>query len=145
MNIKYNEGDKINHNSVGAIIRDKEGRILVQDHIKYNFITLPIGKADLNKIQEEELIREVKEETDIDILELHQIMREKKVDIRDGIKVTMHIILFEVTKWTGIVKNMEPHKHKYIKFMSFDEIMTATSNGKNTSWMTQMFIKNRNK
>ena len=143
MRIKYNDGDKINHNSVGAIIRDKEGKILVLNHIKYNFITLPIGKADLNKIQKEELIREIKEETDIDILELHEVTREKKVDIRDDAEVTMEIILFEVAKWTGTAKNMEPQKHRFVKFMSFDKILIATNNGENTSWMTKMFIKNK--
>ena len=63
MEVKYNSSDKVNHNSVGAIIINEKGEILVKDYIKYNFITLPIGKADLNKDQAEELKREIKEET----------------------------------------------------------------------------------
>ncbi len=143
MSIKYNLEDKTNHNSVGAIIKNEKGEFLVQYHIKYNFVTLPIGKAKLNENQKAELKREVKEETNIDIIEFDEIYRKTKLDVRDGIEVTMNIILFEVTKWTGEVENLEPKKHNYVKFMSYEELLRKTNDGKNTSWMTQLFIQNK--
>ncbi len=139
--IKFNDEDKKDHNSVGAIVQDKYGRYLVQDHIKHNFITLPIGKSSLDKDPKTELIRELYEECGIKAISLHEIVRETRVDIRDDQTVTMDIILFEVTEWEGTVINKEPDKHRSYSFMTLAEIKEKTNNGQNTSWMTRMFLE----
>ena len=143
--VKFNKDDIIDHNSVGAIVTNEFGEILVEDHIKYNFFTLPIGKAHLNEDLGKILKKELFEECNIEVLSLKEIARITKEDIREGHKVRMGIILFEITDWTGNIYNKEPHKHRSVMFMSVEKIREITNNGRNTSWMTELFLEHYSK
>jgi len=37
MKINYNESDLSDHKGVSAVIKNPEGEILMQDHVKYGF------------------------------------------------------------------------------------------------------------
>jgi hypothetical protein len=39
--VKYNTEDMVDHDAVVAVIKDNEGRILLQEHIKYGHRTIP--------------------------------------------------------------------------------------------------------
>ncbi len=60
--INYNAEDLIDHHAVSAVIKDKDGRILMQEHVKYGFWTVPIGKVAVNQTLEEGLKQEIFEE-----------------------------------------------------------------------------------
>lgn len=45
MKIPYTPEDIVNHHAVAAIIKNAAGEILMQEHVKYGFWTLPVGKV----------------------------------------------------------------------------------------------------
>lgn len=141
MSIKYNKDDLINHNSVGAIVFDNKGRVLVLDHIKYDFHTLPIGKANKNEDPDQKMGEELFEECNIRVESLKEIRRIKKQEVRNNRIVDMEIILYEILKWSGRVYNKEPDKHREAAFVTFEELLEKTDNGEKTSWITEMFIE----
>jgi len=67
--IKYTSEDLLDHDAIAAVIKDDEGRILMQEHIKLKFWTIPIGKADQGKSPEEGMKEEVLEECGIPIIQ----------------------------------------------------------------------------
>jgi len=121
-NIKYNKEDIVDHHAVFAIIKDKDNKILMQEHNKYGFWTIPGGKAKPDQKPIEALKQEIFEECNITIIDSKEITTRIKNYIRQGInvKVTEHI--FEIIKYSGIMKNNEPDKHKSQKFLSLEEI-----------------------
>src|SRR3989344_6124845 len=120
--IKYNSEDILDHHGVAVIIKNQKGEILMQDHIKYGFWTIPVGKVKEGQSIEEGLRQEVFEECNILIEESKEIINEEYVYHRDGraVKVLSHI--FEVSKFKGEIKNNEPQKHKQQIFLSLDKI-----------------------
>jgi len=69
MKINYNEEDLMDHKAPGAVIKDKQGNILMQEHVKYGFWTTPIGKAKHDQNIEEALKEEIFEECNLTVEE----------------------------------------------------------------------------
>lgn len=65
--VKYNEEDVCDHQGVAGVIKNSKGEILMQEHIKYGFWTIPVGKAKLGQSVEEGLKQEILEECNIEI------------------------------------------------------------------------------
>jgi len=120
--VKYNEEDVYDHYGVAAIIKNSKGEILMQEHIKYGFWTIPVGKVKWGQSVEEGLKQEVLEECNIEIKELKEIATRKYDYIRDGKNVVVDVHLFEVIEYSGTIKNNEPNKHKVQEFLSLDTI-----------------------
>ena len=45
MKINYTNEDLLDHHAVSAVIKNSKGEILMQEHVKFGFFTIPIGKA----------------------------------------------------------------------------------------------------
>jgi hypothetical protein len=45
MKINYNKEDILDHHGIAAVIKNAEGEILMQEHVKYGFWTIPVGKV----------------------------------------------------------------------------------------------------
>lgn len=122
-----NKYDLEDHHAIGVAIF-KNNKILVMYHNKFDILTIPVGKAKYNQSPIEGAIEEVKEETNININEedLIEIDCFELNEIRNGIKVRTINHLYIAKEWSGKVKNMEPNKHKYIKWMAIDEIKNST-------------------
>ncbi len=97
---------------LGIIIINKEGKILIgkrkSSHAqKYS---IPGGHLDLGETFEQGAIREIKEETDLDILELKVIAITNNLETyKEEGKHYLSVVLL-VTKYSGELKNMEPKK-----------------------------------
>lgn len=142
----YNEEDLKDHTSVGLCILDlKKQKVLVLDHIKYNMITIPVGKAKDNESPFEAICNELKEETNIDLFEATELARFNKGIIKNDKLVMAYNHLFITT--TDLmdmsdIKNMEPHKHRKIFWISLKEL----ENLETKSFMTIVFqdiLKNK--
>jgi ADP-ribose pyrophosphatase YjhB (NUDIX family) len=122
MKISYTQEDIINHHSVAAIIKNAVGEILMQEHVKYGFWTLPVGKVKDGQDIVEGLKEEIMEECNLRIEEYKEVITKDLFYKRDGndVKVTSHI--FKVLKYSGEMKNMEPLKHKQQLFLSLEDI-----------------------
>ena len=120
--IKYNSEDILNHHGIAAVIKNEQDEVLMQEHIKYGFWTIPVGKVKTGQSVEEGLIQEISEECNIVVEEFKELKKKKYFYNRDGneVKVIQH--LFDIIKYNGKIKNNEPNKHKQQKFLKINMI-----------------------
>jgi 8-oxo-dGTP pyrophosphatase MutT (NUDIX family) len=136
--IKYTSEDLKDHYGIAAIITDRQGRILMQDHVKYGFWTIPVGKVDLDKDIVEGLKQEVFEETNLVVENCKEIGTKLFIYSRNGREVKVHTHMFEITSYSGELENKEPHKHKQQLFMSIEEISKLPFISDITLWFLSM-------
>ena len=138
--ISYTPGDLVpEHDAIaGVVIKDK--KMLMLDHVKYNFWTIPIGKVDPGQTTEEGLKMELKEEVNITPLKYKQIGSFVYHDVRQGKKIVITTYIYLIIKWKGVVKNMEPKKHRSIKWMTMKEVK-ATKKLSDSTKQTLKVIK----
>jgi 8-oxo-dGTP pyrophosphatase MutT (NUDIX family) len=87
--------------AVRAIIKESN-KILIVHNLNMDLILLPGGKCNKNEDSESAIIREVKEETDLNI--------ENHVYVTTGIWAGVSVDLFFVNKYNGVALNKEPEK-----------------------------------
>lgn len=121
-NIKYNKEDLEDHHATAGIIKNKKGEVLMQEHIKYGFWTIPIGKIKPGQDIEEGFKEEMLEECNAIVEESKEILAKEKEYIRNGKKVKVIEHIFEITKYSGKIENKEPDKHSRQEFLSIEEI-----------------------
>lgn len=125
----------------GAIIRDHTGRILLQKRSDYGDWGLPGGGMEPGESIEETMIREVKEETGLDVssYELASIYTGEKMKYTypDGNEVVFVMFLFNVTAelggkfdddQTALLFKDEQNESQELVFKSLDEIDISTIN-----------------
>jgi len=117
---------------VGAVIKDDQGRILMQDHVKGGFWTIPIGKAKINQTPEDAVDMEVWEETGLIIDAKHLISRTPDRVKVYGEMVDITVSIYAVDRYHGTLVNKEPEKHREMKFMSISDIRALSSLSNNT-------------
>lgn len=109
MNDKILERPKV---GVGVIIKNKEGKVLIGkrtgSHAPY--YSIPGGHLEMGETFEQAAIKEIKEETDLDIVnpKVICVTNNLKTYQLEG-KHYISIILF-TDNYSGKLKNMEPHK-----------------------------------
>lgn len=122
MKINYNAEDLQSHHGIAAVIKNEKGELLMQDHVKFNFWTIPVGKVKPNETVEEGLAVEMSEELGINIKQFNELGEFTKTYLREGRDVTVIQHIFEIISYDGEVVNNEPEKHRSIRWMSIDEI-----------------------
>lgn len=126
------------HQAIGAIITDKEGKILIQFNNKIGKWCIPSGKVDPGKTPEQALKQELGEECGISP-KSYRLMGSKTFTYeREGVKVPVVSYVYEVMSYVGKPQNMEPSKHSVQKFMTMDEISKLPGA---KSDITQMALK----
>lgn len=122
--INYNAEDlRDSYDAVSAIIYDQtKTKILMQDHVKLNFWTIPVGKAKDNQNIIEALKEEISEECGIKLLKFKEVFVFEKTYLRQGKNVRVKNHCFEIEKYSGIPKNLEPHKHRSQIFIEINKI-----------------------
>jgi mutator protein MutT len=108
------------HITAGAAIYDKDGKILIFKHVKINKYTIPVGKADPGETAVQAIIREVREELGIKILNLKEVSVNNFDYKKWNMSVEFH--LFEVLKYSGVPKNIEPHKHSEMLWLELKDV-----------------------
>jgi 8-oxo-dGTP pyrophosphatase MutT (NUDIX family) len=126
MNIKYTNEDIVSHHGIAAVIKDAAGKVLVQEHVKYGFWTIPVGKVKSKQDVVGGLKEEIFEECNLQIEEYKEMAVEKYYYEREGKEITVIGHLFEIIKYSGEMENMEPHKHKQQLFMPIEDIKKLT-------------------
>ncbi|AGB07151.1 hypothetical protein [Vibrio phage VP4B] len=109
-------------NTVGALIKNDEGKILVQMHVKIGGYTVPSGKLEAGETLEQGLRRELLEEigvSDLTILDGYHHWFNTYPNLGN---VEQNIFTVEIHEEP---RNMEPDRHSYLGWMSPDEILTS--------------------
>lgn len=124
--------DKLKHKFVllqdgaAAIIVNDEGKILLQNRSDKNIWGLPGGCQELGERFQDTIIREVKEETNLDIkeedLELVDIVSgmSRKNEYPNGDVVINNTVLYCIRKYSGELK--WDSESKEMKFFHLDEL-----------------------
>ncbi len=120
--IPYTPEDLLDHHGIAAVITNEKGEILMQDHVKYSFWTLPVGKVHPSQTIEEGLAQELFEECNITIEKWKEIAAKEYQYTRNGKKVRVSAHVFAILQFSGEIKNKEPHKHKEQLFLSLEKI-----------------------
>lgn len=103
-----------------CFIKNNEGLYLTLYQVKQAFYMLPGGKCEPLEQLKECAIRETKEETNLDVFNLEELVRywwplEKD---SEGLTMAYFIASADLSK----LKIMEPHKHSNYKFMTFEQL-----------------------
>jgi len=119
--VPYTEEDLQDFQAIGGIFT-KGNKILMLDHVKFNFWTVPIGKVPKGKTVEQGLRIEMKEELNVYVTkyELKDIW--KRTFNWRGKKIKTENYLYLIKQYNGKIKNNEPHKARSLKYMTIDEM-----------------------
>jgi len=121
--IYYTKEDLKDHHGIGAIIYNKDKtKILIQDHIKFKFYTIQVGKVKNRQSLINALKTELKEECGIIPVQFKRVLTKVKTYIRNRKKIKVIMHLFDISKYRGTIKNLEPQKHKSQVFKTLSEI-----------------------
>jgi len=125
---KWNSGDMLpKQQVVSVIIRNKAGDVLTMYHNKIEKITNPVGKVDPGDTVEGTFLKESGEELGIKVEEVDMVGHANNVYARNGTTVKITEYHGVVTKYTGKIRNAEPHKHKDLKFRTLAELRAMPS------------------
>jgi 8-oxo-dGTP diphosphatase len=113
--------------AVYAIIRNEQGEILFSQRKNTGFMDgryhLPAGHMDGNETMVAAMIRELKEELDIDVLE--NDIRVVHISHRESINREYFDAYLEVSRFTGIPKINEPEKCSTLNYFNITAINMA--------------------
>lgn len=117
--------------SVSAVII-KNGKLLVQSHIRAGGLNLPGGKLNQGDTPETALKRELMEELGIEVTKFSMLydftFPFKYLD--EPYDYMAKDTVFLIQDYNGEIVNAEPHKHKFIKYMQLREIQKNPNNTK---------------
>lgn len=122
MKINYNSEDLKSHDALGVVIKNSRNQIIMQDHIKYGFWTIPVGKAKDGQDLEDAVKQEIREECGVEISKFRFLSKKSFKYPRNGKLIDVVIHLFEVLEYKGEIENKEPEKHREQKFINIEEI-----------------------
>lgn len=88
------------------------------------FYSMPAGKLEPKESVENAIIREVKEEINIDIK--NETLKAIQVMNRNGIDRERIDYFFTVDRWNGEIKNNEPNKCDDLKWFDIDDLPENT-------------------
>lgn len=118
----YTKEDMLDHDGIAAIIKNEKGEVLMQNHVKYGFWTIPVGKVKTSQNAAKALKEELFEECGIRVRKYKEILSKEYIYVRRGKRIKVRIYLFLVSEYSGRIKNMEPHKHRKQEFISIENI-----------------------
>lgn len=107
----------------GAVVRDAEGRVLLllrKKHPEMNKWSIPGGKVDLFETSQDAIVREVEEETGLNV----QVERLLCIDetIRPEQEQHLLSLIYLVRANSGEPENREPQKHAQMRWFAEDEL-----------------------
>jgi 8-oxo-dGTP pyrophosphatase MutT (NUDIX family) len=114
--VKFTPEDLIDHDAIGAVFRDSRGRVLTMRHLKWNFWTIPLGKAHPGQSPQDGLVEEMYEELGVRVLASEQ-RTSALIRYTDDRDVLLRFHILEVTEYSGEIANREPSKHADLGFV----------------------------
>ncbi|AUR81075.1 MutT/NUDIX hydrolase [Vibrio phage Aphrodite1] len=108
--------------TVGALIKNAEGKLLIQNHKKIGGLTIPSGKLEDNERDVIGLTRELKEELGVTTLWVGKRLSKWRQTYESlGVvdQALYEVVLNEEPR------NMEPNKHTSQTWMSIEEIKSS--------------------
>ena len=109
--------------SVGAIIKNEKGEYLALYRLKEPLgLALPAGHAEKGESPEEAIRREIFEEAGLTVIEQKEVFSGRIPSDRAHCGHTGHDWVVYEASAEGELALKEPNKHKFVKFMSVEEM-----------------------
>lgn len=135
-----NTEDMRNHHSIGCGILDlNKNKVLMLDHVKFDMLTIPVGKVKHDQTPFEGLLMEVREETNIYIHKAIEIAQFNMDEYRNDKLVRTYNHLYITTTDNADyskMKNMEPKKHRDMFWMDIKDLKKLQTR----SYVTKVLI-----
>lgn len=137
--------DFLPHDTVGAIIKNDNGEILMLYHNKYELYSIPVGKVkDDDSSAFESVEREILEELGIQCTNIEYVTSAKINYTLKNKQLDSDGLLFNILSYKGVITNKEPDKHSQLTFMSIEQIKCLRSQDKLTE-LTKVYLDTLNK
>ena len=94
----------------------------MQEHVKYGFWTIPVGKVKGDQNVINGLKQEILEECNLQVKECKEIIVKDYFYERNGKNVKVISHLYEILKYSGEMENLEPMKHKQQMFLPIEQV-----------------------
>ena len=138
--------DKIIHPGVRIIVENANKEILFIEKANTGQLGLPAGALEENETIRECIIREVQEETGIELLEVEVtgISSNPKIETvqySNGDKVQYFVIEFYCKKWKGQIGVKDAKEIKSVKFMDSSNLKRLPENEKSIIESFEFFKK----
>lgn len=134
---EWTKEEKKPHFSVGAVIQDSAGNVLVQKHVKLQKWSLPGGKGNNQEEPYNALVREVQEECGITITSADCLTGRLVEFDRGNIKVPVQLYVYLVKTYTGTIQNIEPSKHAVQEFLN---LRALAARGEPITYLAQLYL-----
>ena len=122
-NTKWNSGDLLpDQTAIAVLILNHKNEVLLQEHVKLNKWTIPVGKVDPGDTIEGTVRKEMLEELNIEVTSVLKIGHITNTYTRNNTTVNIENDIFLVLSYGGKIKNNEPAKHKSLKWMTVKQI-----------------------
>ena len=128
-----------------AIIENQKGEILLQRRVDEDNWALPAGCQEANETSEETIIREVKEETNLEVekedLKMIDVVSgpSRRYTYPNGDTVISNTVLYHITKFSGKIKWDEESKE--LKYFSLNNL----PDNQHDSDLIESYLKYKNK
>jgi len=125
--------EKFIHPGARIIIENKKKEILIIERADNGNIGIPAGALEENETIEACIIREVKEETgltliDLEVIGINSNPDRESVEYPNGDKIQYFTIEFYSNHWEGAIKIEDKNEVKNAKFVSIDNIKQLPKN-----------------
>lgn len=125
--------EKFIHPAARIIIENKQKEILIIERKDNGKFGIPAGALEENETIEECIIREVKEETGLTIIDLEVIgissnPEREYVEYENGDRIQYFTVEFYSNNWEGEIQVQDKNEVKIAKFMAIDIINQLPKN-----------------
>lgn len=139
--------DKFIHPAARIIVENNKGEILFIERVDNGNLGLPAGGLEENETIEECIIREVKEETGLEILEVSVIGISSNpgletVEYPNGDKIQYFVVEFYSNKWIGNLKVQDTSEIKKATFKEKSYLKKLPKNEQSIIESLDYFQKN---
>lgn len=123
---KFSNEDLTTKDAIWVVIFDINWKILIQDHVKLDFFTIPIGKVWSWENPDEVMKREIFDETWLTVFDYKKLIIKEWVYDYNWVEVKIRNHIYEILSWSWNLVNKEPNKHRSMKFMTIEEVRKLT-------------------
>jgi 8-oxo-dGTP diphosphatase len=135
----YTQRDLVDHDAMGCVVWDNSHKkIVMLEHVKYGFWTIPVGKVEEGQTLEQGLKQEMWEELGIRVQSFKILAKKPIIQLIMGKRIKEVNYVCEVLRYTGTVKNKEPKKHRQLKWMTVEEIQNLPFVSHNVLWFLEL-------
>lgn len=122
--VDFDKRDLEDHIAVGAYILNDKNELLVLEHVKWGWWSVPVGKGEDGETAEQAFRREVEEELGLTDYKMSKVYEQRIRYNHAGQEVTDLLVGYELSGIVGEPRNLEPEKHRNFGYLPVSEVIS---------------------